>query len=186
LEGVNATLPARPEEAVGPPGAWTLASREAHAQVWTSERTQRNPLTGRLTTTQPAGGLDTGLDQLNLNGQGIRAITWYAAQSSYLIIGGSANGGPLEREIFGEKYSLYSWDGSVGTTTQFGHVATPLKIIDDLGPFTVRPEGVAVITVNGEPRVLFVEDRFRARGYATRNIVHWPISILGVNFQSEP
>lgn len=28
--------------------------------------------------------------------------------------------------------------------------------------------------------ILSVEDRFRATTYATRNIVHWPVSIFGV------
>ncbi len=135
---------------------------------------------------QPASGLSSGLEQLDLNGQGIRAITWYAAESTYLIIGGPANGGPLEKEIFGQKYSLYSWDGSAGQAAQYGHVATPLKIIDDLRPYTVRPEGLTFMTINGEARLLFVEDRYRATGYATRNMVHWPVSILGTTFQSQP
>jgi hypothetical protein len=56
---------------------------------------------------------------------------------------------------------------------------TPQKLIDDLLPYTVRPEGVGVITVNNEKRVMFVEDRFLAFGYGTRNIIHWPVSILG-------
>ncbi len=86
----------------------------------------------------------------------------------YLIIGGPANGGPLEKEIVGEKFSLYAWDGVAGS---------PLKLIDDLSPYTPRPEGVELILVNGEWRVMFVEDRFQATGYATRNVVHWPVSI---------
>jgi len=36
-----------------------------------------------------------------------------------------------------------------------------------------------LITVGTENRVIFVEDRFKATGYATRNAVHWPLSILG-------
>ena len=52
------------------------------------------------------------------------------------------------------------------------------RLIPDLGPYTVRPEGVDLIQVSGEWRVLFVEDRYRAIGYATRNAVHWPVSIL--------
>ena len=88
----------------------------------------------------------------------------------YLIIGG-----PLEKELYGEKYSLYAWDGTPGPD----NVATPQELIDDLGPYTTRPEGVDLIQVAGEWRVLFVEDRYRATGYGTRNAVHWPVSILG-------
>jgi hypothetical protein len=122
----------------------------------------------------------TGPLQLNLNGQGIRSIEWCpqlgpGGAGRYLIIGGPANGGPLEKELFGETYSLYSWDGSAGPN----NVATPQKLIDDLRPYTIRPEGVGVIQVAGASRVMFVEDRFQATGYGTRNAVHWPVSILG-------
>lgn len=126
----------------------------------------------------------TGPRQLNLAGQGIRSIEWCPnglvnAQGQtvarYLIIAGPANGGPLEKEIFGEKYSLYVWDGSPGA----GNIATPQKLIDDLRPYTIRPEGVDLVQVDGQWRLMFVEDRYRATGYGTRNAVHWPISILG-------
>jgi hypothetical protein len=132
-----------------------------------------------------AAGLNTGLDQLNLNGLGIRGITWYAAQNTYLIVAGTANGGPLEKEVPNERHVLYSWDGGVGPVAPFGHVATPIVIIPDLRPYSARPEGVSIITVNGQPRVVFSEDRFRATGYATRNVVHWPVSILGSTFQHQ-
>jgi hypothetical protein len=56
----------------------------------------------------------------------------------------------------------------------------PAKLIDDLRHYTTRPEGVDLIQVNGEWRVMFVEDRFKGTGYATRNAVHWPLGILGV------
>jgi hypothetical protein len=108
--------------------------------------------------------------------EGIRSIEWSARLAGgagrYLIIGGPANGGPLEKEIFGEKFSLYSWTGNAGDA--------PVKLIDDLRPYTIRPEGVDLILVNGEWRVLFVEDRFRGTGYATGNAIHWPVSILGI------
>jgi hypothetical protein len=35
-----------------------------------------------------------------------------------------------------------------------------------------------MITVGGQPRVMFVEDRFLAQGYGARNAIHWPSSIL--------
>jgi len=54
-----------------------------------------------------------------------------------------------------------------------------VKIIDDLRRYTVRPEGIAVFTIKNVERVMFVEDRFRATGYGTRNAIHWPMSILG-------
>lgn len=90
----------------------------------------------------------------------------------YLIIGGPANGGPLEKELpnGGGKFSIYAWNG-VSTS--------PQRLIEDLSPYATRPEGVDLIQVNGQWRVLFVEDRFKGRGYATRNAVHWPVSILG-------
>jgi len=88
---------------------------------------------------------------------------------------GPANGGPLEKELVGEKFSLYAWDGTPGT----GNVATPQLLIDDLRPFAIRPEGVDLIQVAGQWRILFVEDRFKATGYGTRNAIHWPVSILG-------
>jgi hypothetical protein len=115
----------------------------------------------------------TGPQQLNLNNQGIRSIEWCPGISGgrYLIIGGPANGGPLEKELVGEKFSLYSWNGVNGTA--------PTRLIEDLRPYTVRPEGVSVITVGGQTRVLFVEDRFLAQGYGARNAIHWPVSILG-------
>jgi hypothetical protein len=45
------------------------------------------------------------------NGQGIRSIEWCpgigpGGPGRYLIIGGPANGGPLEKETFGEKFSV--------------------------------------------------------------------------------
>jgi len=130
----------------------------------------------------PAGGWAAvaqglgGLQELNLNGQGFRSIEWCpqlgGGTGRYLIIGGPANGGPLEKEIFGEKFSLYSWTGVAGDA--------PVKLLDDLRSYTIRPEGADLIQVAGEWRVLFVEDRYHAYGYATRNAVHWPLSILGI------
>ena len=61
-----------------------------------------------------------------------------------------------------------------------------MKLIDDLRPYTTRPEGADLIQVAGEWRAMFVEDRYRATGYATRNMVHWPVSILGTRYQSQP
>lgn len=99
-------------------------------------------------------------------------------QSSCCQRTGNADGGPLEKETYGQKFSLYAWDGSPGP----GNVATPQKLIDNLRPYATRPEGVDLIQVNGEWRVMFVEDRYRAigyTGYARRNAIHWPVSILG-------
>jgi hypothetical protein len=121
----------------------------------------------------------TGPLQLDLDGQGIRSIEWCPnglldaqgqSVARYLIIGGPANGGPLEKEIFGEKFSLYSWTG--------GASDPPVKVINNLGPYTTRPEGVDLIQIAGQWRIIFVEDRYRATGYGTRNAIHWPLSIL--------
>ena len=52
-------------------------------------------------------------------------------------------------------------------------------VIDDMYGYAMRPEGVELININGEWRVMFAEDRFTATGYGTRNVIHWPVSILG-------
>jgi hypothetical protein len=118
----------------------------------------------------------TGPHELNLNGQGFRAIQWGAglgqgAAGRYLLIGGPTDGGPFEEETWPQKFSLYSWTGSA--------TSPPTKLIDDLRPYTLRPEGLTLALINNQNRILFVEDRFLATGYGTRNIVHWPLSILG-------
>jgi uncharacterized delta-60 repeat protein len=130
----------------------------------------------------PAGNQLQGVNapaQLNLNNKGIRSIEWcpnglvnaqQQAVQRYLIIAGPANGGPLEKELVGEIFSLWSWAGPGNA---------PNLLIPDLRPFTVRPEGVELIQVNLQWRILFVEDRFKATGYGTRNAIHWPVSILG-------
>lgn len=123
----------------------------------------------------PPGGLNDGILQVDLENKGFRAITWDAFRQTYWIVAGPANGGRLENEPPGLKFSLFSWDGSN---------MTPLKVIDDLAPYAVRPEGIAIITVNGEQRVLFGEDRYRATSYGTRNAIHWPVSILGETYQT--
>ncbi len=112
------------------------------------------------------------MQQLNLNGQGFRSIQWIptlnGGAGAYLIIGGPSNGGPLNAETGREKFTLYRWGGP-GTQ--------PVVKIDDLRPYTQRPEGVNIITLtlNNVPqeRVIFVEDRYRAQGYGTRNAIHW-------------
>jgi hypothetical protein len=112
---------------------------------------------------------------IDLRGQGVRSIEWIpqlvSGAGRYLIIGGPADGGPLEKERTPGKFSLYAWNGVNGSTPQL--------LIDDLKPYAKRPEGVEVITVNGEDRVLFTEDRFLATGYEAKNAIHWPISVLG-------
>lgn len=122
--------------------------------------------------------------ELDLGGQGIRSIEWCLsgltnaqgqAVQRYLIIGGPASGGPFEKERANEKYSLYAWHGAPGP----GSIAKPQKLIDDLRPYTIRPEGLDLIQHAGEWRLLFVEDRFMATGYGVRNAVHWPVTLLG-------
>ena len=113
--------------------------------------------------------------QLDLGGLGIRSIKWCPQLGSnptgrYLVLAGTANGGPLQQEQLRQKFSLYSWPGPG---------SSPTKLIDDLSSYTLRPEGVDLMSVLGTPRVLFVEDRYQATGYGTRNAVHWPTNILG-------
>jgi hypothetical protein len=158
----------------------------------------RSPLTNRTTGNAyalvfdntgnamlPASGVWTGaaggapsLKQLNLNGQGIRSIQWCpniknagGTLGAYVIIGGAANGGPLKNETSRQVFSLYRWDSVT---------ATPVRVVADLSPYAVRPEGVNIITLNGQKRILFVEDRYKAQGYDTQNGVHWSLTELNL------
>ena len=126
-------------------------------------------------TNGPCQGV-TGPYEMNLGDLGFRSIKWCSnglpnGVQRYLVLAGSANGGPIVRENPRQRFALYSWTGNPAST--------PRLLIADLQGYAVRPEGVEIISVNGEWRVLFVEDRFTGTGYATRNAVHWPISILG-------
>ena len=147
----------------------------AYALVFSNASNAMLPSSGVWTAA--AGGFQS-LKQLDLNGQGIRSIQWCPAvknaggtNGAYLIVGGAANGGPLKNETGREKFSLYRWDSIT---------ATPVRVVADLSPYAVRPEGVNIITLNGEKRILFVEDRYKAQGYDTQNGVHWPISVLNL------
>jgi len=121
-----------------------------------------------------------GVFEMNLGGLGIRSIKWCPngltnssgqAVQRYLILAGNANGGPLQRESLKQKFALYSWTGSANSA--------PTKLIDDLNGYAVRPEGIDIMRVDGEWRLLFVEDRFLALGYGTRNAIHWPVTMIG-------
>jgi hypothetical protein len=152
----------------------------AYALVFDNTGNGMLPASGIWTTaagTAALGGVPN-LIQLDLNGQGIRSIQWCptvkngaGANGAYLIIGGAANGGPLKNETGREKFSLYRWDSTT---------ATSLRVVADLAPYAVRPEGVNIITLNGEKRILFVEDRYKAQGYDTQNGVHWALSNLNL------
>ncbi|MBN2507948.1 MAG: hypothetical protein JXQ71_14780 [Verrucomicrobia bacterium] len=136
---------------------------------------------GGWTNGQAAG--ISGAYEMDLGGLGIRSIKWCSAGltnaqgtqvARYLVLAGNANGGPLVREKLRQQFSLYAWDG-----TSTGGVAHPQLLIADLIGYAVRPEGVELINVDGQWRILFVEDRFQSTGYATRNALHWPVSIMG-------
>ena len=88
-----------------------------------------------------------------------------------LIVGGAANGGPLKNETGREKFSLYRWDNVN---------AQPVRVVADLSTFAERLEGVNLITLNGEKRLIFVEDCFRVEGYDTQNAVHWPLTAFNL------
>lgn len=77
----------------------------------------------------------------------------------------------MKNETSRQVFSLYRWD-----TVN----AVPVRVVADLAPFAVRPEGVNIITLNGNPRIIFVEDRFKAEGYDTQNAVHWPLADLNL------
>ena len=117
---------------------------------------------------------------MNLAGLGFRSLKWCpngltkaAGQTvqRYLVLAGASNGGSLTREKTRQKFTLYGWDGIPDHQ--------PNVLIEDLHGYALRPEGVELINVNGEWRVMFAEDRFTATGYGTRNVIHWPLSILG-------
>jgi hypothetical protein len=145
---------------------------DAYAFVFSNAGNQFLPAAGWAA---PAAGMQGVPRQLNLNGQGIRSIQWCpqlnAGAGAYLIIGGAANGGPLKNETARQVFSLYRWDNVN---------AQPVRVVVDLSAFAVRPEGVNIITLNGTPRVIFVEDRFKAEGYDTQNAVHWPLADLNL------
>jgi hypothetical protein len=129
------------------------------------------PAAGWVANT-PAAGVSAPAE-LDLGGRGFRSIEWcpsLGAQGLYLIIAGPADGGPLEKEVTGGVFSVYGWRGP-------GNV--PVQLIADLRRYAVRPEAIDVIVIGSETRLLFLEDRFRGQGYAARNGVHWPLSILG-------
>ncbi len=126
----------------------------------------------------PAG--ITGPFEMNLGGLGIRSIKWCPdgltnsagqAVQRYLIIAGASNGGPLVRERARQKFSLYSWTGVTADA--------PVIVMDDLQGYAVRPEGIDIMRVGDEWRLLFVEDRYLATGYGTRNAIHWPVNVFG-------
>ena len=117
----------------------------------------------------------TGPYEMDLGGFGFRSIKWCpqlaGGAGRYLILAGAANGGPLQREQCRQKFSLYGWTGNTNDA--------PSKLVDDLWRYAIRPEGVDLIQVGDVWRILFVEDRFLATGYGTRNAIHWPLSIVG-------
>jgi hypothetical protein len=128
----------------------------------------------------PPQGL-SGPYQMNLSGLGIRSIKWCAHGLTnasgeevprYLILAGTANGGPLQREQVRQRFSLYRWTGNPADS--------PRKVLADLSPYATRPEGVDLVPLAGGWRLLLVEDRFLSTGYGTRNAIHWPVDILGV------
>ena len=51
---------------------------------------------------------------------------------------------------------------------------------DEQPSYAIRPEGIDIMRVGNEWRLLFVEDRYLATGYGTRNAIHWPVNILGI------
>jgi hypothetical protein len=149
-----------------------------------TDRRTGSALFYRVTNTTaclPPGGGWSGLPTdvsgphaLDLDGLGFRSIGWFPGLGTngtgrYLIIAGPADGGPLEKETFGQRFALYSWDGT----------SAPTALIPDLRRYSDRPEGAALIQVGGETRILFAEDRYWGSGYGTRNAVHWPVSVLG-------
>jgi hypothetical protein len=147
----------------------------AYAIVFDNTANAMLPASGAWTG---AAGGSPSLRQLNLNGQGIRSIQWCpqirnggGTLGAYLIVGGAANGGPLKNETTRQVFSLYRWDSVT---------ATPVRVVADLSPFAVRPEGANIITLNGQRRVIFVEDRFKAEGYDTQNSVHWSLAELNL------
>jgi hypothetical protein len=132
--------------------------------------------------TRPLQGVSAARE-MDLGGMGIRSIKWCASGLTnaqgrpvqrYLVLAGTANSGPLQREPARQPFALYAWDGSTADG-----VARPRLLLADLNGYAVRPEGVELIKAGGQWHILFVEDRFLTPGYGTRNAIHWPVAILG-------
>ena len=127
--------------------------------------------------------------EMNLGGLGIRSIKWCPdgltnsagqAVQRYLILAGNANGGPIQRENLKRKFSLYSWTGDLNTA--------PVKFMEDLQGYAIRPEGIDLMNVGGEWRVILVEDSI-VRSTTLMNLlgflkerheVNWRLDFVGL------
>jgi len=53
-----------------------------------------------------------------------------------------------------------------------------VRVVADLSPFAVRPEGVNIVTLNGRRRATLLENRDKAEGYDVQNAVPGSLSAL--------
>ncbi|MDM0002278.1 DUF3616 domain-containing protein [Variovorax sp. J22P240] len=87
--------------------------------------------------------LSPDLDELDLDGHGIRALSFLPALGQYLVVGGPVSSGPAE-------FSLWLWNGRRSNSVR--RVAVPGL------PDLARTEGVSPATIDGAPGILMVSD----------------------------
>ena len=150
----------------------------------------RTPLTGRtkgnaLIMTVPASQVTTGTGsawgtltattvELNLNGQGIRALQWCPqvdGTGKLLIIAGlPTTDAAMDHPSVGA-FALWAWSGT----------GSPQLRIADLAPYCKYPTGVCTFQLPGstEARVGFCERRRSDdKSKEQEHFLHWPVSIL--------
>ena len=111
--------------------------------------------------------------ELNLSGQGFRAIQWCAefAGGKYLIIAGPPTTDSSVDHPMTGRFALWSWSGGG---------APDLKIAD-LAPYCHYPTGVCTFLIPGssEARIAFAQAKTSDQlGKEQDHIIHWPLSIL--------
>ncbi len=87
--------------------------------------------------------LSSRLDMLDLDGHGIRGLSYIPSLRGYLVIGGPVASGR-------EQFELWFWSGQAGAKA--GRVTVPGL------PGFRRAEGVSAVTIDGAERILIVSD----------------------------
>ena len=117
--------------------------------------------------------------ELNLNGQGIRAIQWCeeCEGGKYRTIAGPPTTEVSKDHPMTGHFALWSWAG--GTST-------PVLRIPDLAPYCRFPTGVSTFLIPGSSsanpqrvRIAFSEGKTSTQsGAEQEHIIHWPVGIL--------
>ena len=117
--------------------------------------------------------------ELNLNGQGIRAIQWCeeCEGGKYRTIAGPPTTEVSKDHPMTGHFALWSWAG--GTST-------PVLRIPDLAPYCRFPTGVSTFLIPGSSsanpqrvRIAFSEGKTSTQsGAEQEHIIPWPVAIL--------